>query len=232
LIPVDTTAVEPTSRLTAAQATMEGLQDQEAQALVESRPAWKSIAPRLAKAQREKCAYCEDQLRERVTEVDHVRPKKPYWWLAYRRRNLLAACRSCNNAKSNKWELAGGSALVPRDEPWTTPESALFIDPTVDLPYSHITYLKLDGTWRVAALTGRGRWTINALELDRDSRIKELNQMADELIEPELDRLEQAANNSNRPEFDESRRRLEALANPEHRYSHFVRVVIERRLTG
>lgn len=97
----------------------------------------------LATAQHGKCGYCEDFLRPRMTEIDHIRPKKSthYWWLAYSPQNLLATCKTCNNTKGDQWQLEPGTApLTPRKEPWQVPEPGMLIDPTVEDPGSHVTY--------------------------------------------------------------------------------------------
>lgn len=50
-----------------------------------------------------KCAYCESRVEE--LHVEHFRPKKTYYWLAYSWDNLLLCCPTCNKAKSNNFEV-------------------------------------------------------------------------------------------------------------------------------
>src|SRR4051812_49238117 len=110
MIKLDRSELAPTVALTRAQAGLDAaVTDAAGEAFVKARSktSYTSMQARLTAAQNRKCAYCEDYLRNRMIEVDHIRPKhaSEYWWLAYSLRNLVASCRSCNNAKSNKWSL-------------------------------------------------------------------------------------------------------------------------------
>ena len=50
------------------------------------------------------CVYCEERSKG---EIDHFRPKSLHPELVYSWQNWLFACRSCNNAKGDKWPLGG-----------------------------------------------------------------------------------------------------------------------------
>jgi len=230
VIPLDTSVVVETAALVAAQTEMNGSADAEGPGVVKRlAAAWQSMAPGLHAVQSKKCAYREDLLKERSSEVDHVRPKQIYWWLAFKLRNLLYACRSCNNAKSSKWALqAGVLPLAPRDEPWDVPEPAMLVDPTVDDPDVHLTFVQRGGEWRIAGQTDRGIWTITNLELDRDSFTRDSNWIATEVLTPEVARLKAAIVSGDAGAYEESRRRLERWAGPDNRYSQFVRTVVEQ----
>lgn len=63
------------------------------------------IKKALKKLYNRKCAFCEvssDDL-----HVEHFRPKKIYYWLAYSWDNLLLACPSCNGNKGSRFDIAG-----------------------------------------------------------------------------------------------------------------------------
>lgn len=59
-----------------------------------------------------KCAYCEDHAEQ--THVDHYRPKKDYYWLAYSWDNLISSCPKCNQFKTDDFALEGKKAVPPK----------------------------------------------------------------------------------------------------------------------
>lgn len=59
-----------------------------------------------------KCAYCEDHAEQ--THVDHYRPKKDYYWLAYSWDNLICSCPTCNQFKTNDFAIKGEKATPPK----------------------------------------------------------------------------------------------------------------------
>ena len=59
-----------------------------------------------------KCAYCEDHTVQ--TQVDHYRPKKDYYWLAYSWDNLICSCPTCNQFKSISFGINGEKATPPK----------------------------------------------------------------------------------------------------------------------
>lgn len=60
-----------------------------------------------------KCAYCEDHAEQ--THVDHYRPKKDYYWLAYSWDNLICSCPTCNLFKTNDFVIKGKKVIPPKD---------------------------------------------------------------------------------------------------------------------
>lgn len=208
-------AVSPSLALRRAQAKLDAASDADGPSVVANGGSpWTSIRYDLERDQGGLCAYCEDKLRERMTEVDHIRPKSKsaYWWLAYQVRNLVATCRTCNNAKSEKCEVAAGSRkLTPRNEPWNIVETLMLIDPTRESPDDHLTYLNVAGSWHIAPLTARGAWTIKELELDRDSFLSTINRQDRLLIAPEVGRIKQAIQARDRASLEQSRNVLSTL---------------------
>lgn len=190
---------------------------------------YKSMREALARDQGDKCGYCEDDLIERQNEVDHIRPKDAdqYWWLAFAVPNLLLACRACNNFKRNKWQLqAGARRLRPREEPWTTQERAMLVDPTMEDPRRHFTYRYEGGRWRLAATSGRGLWTIRALELDRDSFTRRSNQWLRDAIDPRVLRLRRAESEGDVETIRLVTAELAAFTEPGSRWSHFAAFIV------
>lgn len=55
-----------------------------------------------------KCAFCEQKIEQ--YHIEHFRPKKTYYWLAYSWDNLLMACPTCNEHKGVQFDLLGTKA--------------------------------------------------------------------------------------------------------------------------
>lgn len=238
MIELQRTGLDATPRLLAAQARLAATTTDVAGIEVVaqgSSEAWRSLRGALESAQHGKCAYCEDYLRPRMTEVDHIRPKKPtlYWWLAYSLENLVGTCRTCNNAKSSHWQLTPRSTmLVPRQEPWARSERAMLVDPTVEDPSPHLTYVYAGGRWRIAAITSRGRWTIDTLELDRDSFTREANEFLLQAIDPLAQEVQAAKQNLDQIRLTQALRALRAFDRAEQRWLQLVRVVVAHIVDG
>src|SRR5262249_38482026 len=84
-------------------------------------PAWKSTwwkagKPRLKLDSAGKCAYCESPTDVVAHgDVEHFRPKKTYWWLAYCFDNHLFACQVCNQSyKSDNFPIQGTVIVGPQ----------------------------------------------------------------------------------------------------------------------
>lgn len=77
---------------------------------------WKSGKKQLKAESCGKCAYCEAPTTVVAHgDVEHFRPKKIYWWLAYCYENHLFACQICNQIyKSDKFPIAGRRMSAPR----------------------------------------------------------------------------------------------------------------------
>lgn len=61
-----------------------------------------------------KCAYCEQKIEQ--YNVEHYRPKKTYYWLAFSWDNLIMACPTCNQCKGLNFELEGNLAEFDNTE--------------------------------------------------------------------------------------------------------------------
>ena len=64
-----------------------------------------SVQKKLNELYHLKCGYCEKPLLDTPKHIEHYRPKKIYYWLAYSWDNLLLSCGECNSAKSDKFEV-------------------------------------------------------------------------------------------------------------------------------
>jgi len=62
-----------------------------------------SVQKKLNKIYHLKCAYCEQKLLDSPKHIEHYRPKKSYYWLAYSWDNLLLSCGNCNSAKGDRF---------------------------------------------------------------------------------------------------------------------------------
>ena len=77
---------------------------------------WKPGKRQLRAESAGKCSYCEGPT-EVVAhgDVEHFRPKKVYWWLAYCYDNHLFACQICNQVhKSDRFPVFGIRMRPPR----------------------------------------------------------------------------------------------------------------------
>lgn len=69
---------------------------------------------RLKSLYRGKCAFCEQCIEQ--FHVEHFRPKRIYYWLAYSWDNLLAVCAVCNQYKSDHFETLRERVSLAKDE--------------------------------------------------------------------------------------------------------------------
>jgi hypothetical protein len=69
-----------------------------------------------------KCAYCEGKASHVAHgDVEHMRPKADYWWLAYCYDNYLYACQLCNQSfKGTNFPITGARLAEPLIPPGAT----------------------------------------------------------------------------------------------------------------
>jgi len=65
-----------------------------------------SVQKRLNQLYHLKCGYCEKSILDSPKHIEHYRPKKIYYWLAYSWDNLLLSCGECNSAKGDRFEVS------------------------------------------------------------------------------------------------------------------------------
>lgn len=80
---------------------------------------WKKAKDQLKIETHNKCAYCEaDTSVVAHGDVEHFRPKKLYWWLAYCYDNYLYSCQICNQVyKSDIFPIHGTTLQEPAVNP-------------------------------------------------------------------------------------------------------------------
>lgn len=127
----------------------------------------------LKKLYHNKCAYCEQKT---DLGIDHYRPKSKYPWLMLEWSNLLPICRNCNVTLHNRFDVKGKELSwadieftqypLLANSPHLKKELPSLIHPEVDSPENHITF---DLNGYAIGRTDRGRYTIEALNLNRDT---------------------------------------------------------------
>lgn len=63
------------------------------------------VRKELTKIYKGKCAFCEQKVEQ--YHIEHYRPKKIYYWLAFSWDNLMLSCATCNQNKGINFELEG-----------------------------------------------------------------------------------------------------------------------------
>ena len=151
----------------------------------------------LAGMQHNKCCYCEKREEQaKYRDVEHYRPKSPYWWLAWTWENLLFACMDCNREqKRNQFPLSPGDAALVAEQPPPGGERPLVLDPcdaTVD-PTTEIVFRreKIQGKerWVPRGLSDQGRRTIEVCGLDRPNLLDLYTEHVVHVVRPKLEAL-------------------------------------------
>ena len=147
--------------------------------------------------QHKKCAYCElVRGKRREIDVEHFRPKAQveedeahlgYWWLAFEWRNLLYACKYCNQEhKRNHFPLLldGKRAEGPDDD--LMQEKPALLNPYEDEPEGCLGYEWVRGQERLVEAfgaddEGRGNKSIEVFGLNRHDLAEQRADLIDEL---------------------------------------------------
>lgn len=192
--------------------------------------AWRSMRPQLEAAQHGKCGWCESLFDSAVVEIDHIRPKSRlrYWWLAFAVQNLLAACRSCNNAKRGKWPIrVAAQRLVAREDPWSVDESPMMLDPTREEPAAHLSIELLGGRWRIVGKSDRGSKTVEVLALDRDYLSRKLTHHL-RYVGRVVEDAKRALRNGDESAWIGHSRELASLCSPAMEYSAMTSIFVRQ----
>lgn len=119
-------------------------------ALMEVRSTLRRMAPGL-----NRCMYCEDS---EGTDIEHFRPKSKFPMTAFTWENMLWACSGCNsNYKREEFPLDSSG-------------SPLLINPTVDNPAKHLTFVPDTGD--LVPLDPIGRESVRVFHLDRQTLVR------------------------------------------------------------
>ena len=120
-----------------------------------------------------KCAFCEQKVEQ--YHVEHYRPKRVYYWLAYSWDNLLMACPTCNEHKGTNFDLIGVRVIyVDTDdnlkqinnssEAYDETEQPKMVNPEVTNPFGKIKFQK-NGI--IESDDDRFAYTIKKCQIDR-----------------------------------------------------------------
>ena len=131
------------------------------------------IRTELSKMYKNKCAFCEEKIEQ--SHIEHYRPKKIYYWLAYSWDNLLLACPTCNQAKGINFELDGPAVAFENTEinirninfsssKYNAIEKPRMVNPEVTDPLGQIEFEK-DGL--IKSNNNRFKYTIEKCAIDR-----------------------------------------------------------------
>jgi uncharacterized protein (TIGR02646 family) len=110
-----------------------------------------------------KCAYCESIVDSDGTmRIDHFRPKSKYPKKCFSWNNLLPSCEICNST-----EYKGNNFPTKQD-------GGPFIDPCVDNPDKHFTFVfdPVTSVAYVTPITKRGRTTELTIGLNRPNLLR------------------------------------------------------------
>lgn len=135
-----------------------------------------------------KCAYCEDHAEQ--THVDHYRPKKDYYWLAYSWDNLICSCPTCNQFKTNDFAIKGKKATPPKitddlsdiniwsSQKYDRQEKPMLLNPERD-NLNDVFLFDMEGHIR-SNNNSRADYTIEICHLDRKELVDERRKIVDD----------------------------------------------------
>lgn len=134
---------------------------------------YKSVKTDLLTLYHNKCAYCEEKVEE--LHVEHFRPKKTYYWLAFSWDNLILACPTCNKKKGTKFDTVheqvtyqeGDIELVHRlSQSYHHSEANKLIHPELEENVESLLTFGKDGS--VSSEDERMQYTIDTCKLNRE----------------------------------------------------------------
>jgi uncharacterized protein (TIGR02646 family) len=170
---------------------------------------YRQLSDELWRQQHFKCAYCEAKEQQKRNDVEHFRPAGKadrmdgtkdagYWWLAYEWRNLLFACRNCNQSpfKLDKFPLLPGSVKLQPEDAAPGYEKPVLIDPyaedpSVDLGFTFAKFGSID-RWHAWGRTVRGTQSIAIFGLNRGDLLDFYKEHVHLEVEPAVLRLRAA----------------------------------------
>ncbi len=161
----------------------------------------------LATMQHLKCCYCEKREEQaKYRDVDHHRPKAPYWWLAWTWENLLFSCIDCNrDEKRDQYPLAAGATQLVAEQQAPGAEVPLLIDPSdpAFVPTKEIEFRreKINGKerWVPYGLTARGQKTVEVCGLGRAALLDLYAWHVVDIVRPKLADVFRAVENKDQP---------------------------------
>lgn len=195
--------------------------------------AHEGLREKLFEQQHWKCCYCEIQIREVGSAVEHFRPKgrafrgaglprHGYWWLAWDWDNLFFACGGCNGTKATRFPLASGSAVLAPGQKRPYPEQALLLDPAsrdpAENPHDLIKFVRVRRRWRPVPRKPdpRAATTIRTLRLDGPDLLEHYEKYVQKTVQPLVDDVLKGAAASNAAEVDHRWYRLTGMLFHDH----------------
>lgn len=152
--------------------------------------------PALAEMQRWRCCYCDNREEQaKYRDVEHYRPKVPYWWLTWTWENLYFSCKHCNSDhKKSQFPLEDEATRLTMHQQPPGGERPLVLDPGgPDHPMDHIEFRPLRverrEQWRPFGKTQRGISTIRVCGLDRPSLLTLYANHVNEVVRPAVEEL-------------------------------------------
>ncbi len=120
-----------------------------------------------------KCAFCEIRIEQ--WNVEHYRPKKIYYWLAFSWDNLILACPTCNGHKDVNFKIAGKEITFENSEVnirqinvssagYDSIEEPLMVNPESTDPLGFIEFSR-NGV--IVSSNPRFAYTIDKCKIDR-----------------------------------------------------------------
>ena len=120
-----------------------------------------------------KCAYCEQRVEQ--SHIEHYRPKKTYYWLAFSWDNLLCACHTCNQFKDTNFRINGAQATLmvglnsikninTLSSSYDLSELPDMVNPEVTDPSGYLVFDKNGG---ISSPNARFDYTIDKCKIDR-----------------------------------------------------------------
>ena len=184
------------------------------------------------------CAYCQGILTQSDRgDVEHFRPKNPYWWLAYDFNNYLLSCSRCNRVrKIDRFPLRPKAPALPEApeaiydiRASLTDDLRLLIDPVTDTDVEEwidvafentVAFLKAATDVTPRSLPAeRIEETINFFKLNEDKLVAERT----EHVYQALEEVRRAIDGDQR-----SREKIKKLASRYEPYGSIIRKVIEK----
>lgn len=139
----------------------------------------------LRRIYKNKCAFCEHKVEQ--YHIEHYRPKKIYYWLAFSWDNLLISCATCNQHKGINFEIEGTQASYTDNEAnlnainsdsvnYDILEIPKLVNPEVTNPLGLIRFLK---NGYIESSDPRFIYTIETCKLNRDHLNDERRKLLD-----------------------------------------------------
>ncbi|MEM8937949.1 MAG: retron system putative HNH endonuclease [Bacteroidota bacterium] len=133
----------------------------------------RDVKEALANIYENKCAFCEQKVEQ--YHVEHYRPKKIYYWIAFSWDNLLLACSTCNQNKGVHFDILGDKVEYENSEEnirninvssavYDSIEIPKMVNPEIIDPKGLIDFEK---NGRITSQDERFSYTIQTCKIDR-----------------------------------------------------------------